>query len=183
MFAFASQLDSNRASQSFTIYVLRDAKSQSISSSCVIWLQSTPFLRLLALAGRVDGIQQRLVELELGELGHVHTSSTAELLGNTLQFRLEFSLRLGGGVNQSTVPVTRKEDAINHTHETRKTSGDNSLGLGLVLANLLQEQLLNGIADFLGGRNAHGERTTSDDSTGAAQKGFGQHLFRNGEYD
>lgn len=46
------------------------------------------------LSRRVDGVNLGLCELHLGELGHVHTSTTAVLLRNAVQLGFHLLLQI-----------------------------------------------------------------------------------------
>lgn len=93
-----------------------DANGQTIlllSLISCLSAQHSPFLngcpidRLLLLGTGVNGVQEGFLELELGEFGHVHAGTTAELLGDALQLGLELAFRLGSGVHQTAVPANQ----------------------------------------------------------------------------
>lgn len=61
--------------------------------------------RSFVVGGRVDGVEQRLGELELGELGHVDALAAAKLLGDAGQLVLQLSLGFRGGIDQTAIPT------------------------------------------------------------------------------
>lgn len=91
----------------------------------------------------------------------------------------DFSSRSVSGVESTNAPpLCVCQGRMRLVVGQKKNNNNNLLRLGLVVANFVQEQLLNGIAHFLGGRDADAETATSlhGDSARTKHNGFGQHL-------
>merc|ERR1719507_922203 len=103
-----------------------------------------------SLGGDVDGIDDKVGELEVGEGSHVNARAATVGLGNLVQLRLKLSLRLWGGINHPAV---------------------GSSLLGSILLDLVHEEGLDGVG--LGCRS-HGRGVGAQAAPGKGDGGSAQ---------